>query len=122
MTWRLPISRRPYVCGLLKRYDEAIEAYDKALALKSPLAEAWFGRGNVLRELKRYDEAFAAYDQALTLKPNSAQAWLGRANTLVELTRHEEAAAAYEKALALNPEFYLSVGRLRKCVAEVRPR
>ena len=32
------------VCGLLKRYDEAIEAYDKALALKSPLAEAWFGR------------------------------------------------------------------------------
>ena len=31
----------------LKRYDEAFAAYDKALALKPDLAEAWLGRGNV---------------------------------------------------------------------------
>ena len=48
----------------LKRYDEAFAAYDKALALKPDLAEAWLGRGNVFTELKRYDEAFAAYDKA----------------------------------------------------------
>ena len=52
-----------------KRYDEAFAAYDKALALKPDLAEAWLGRGNVFTELKRYDEAFAAYDKAFSLKP-----------------------------------------------------
>ena len=64
----------------LKRYDEAFAAYDKALALKPDLAEAWLGRGNVFTELKRYDEAFAAYDKALALKPDLADAWLGRGN------------------------------------------
>ena len=54
----------------LKRYDEAFAAYDKALALKPDLAEAWLGRGNVFVDLKRYDEAFAAYDKALALKPD----------------------------------------------------
>ena len=50
----------------LKRYDDALAAYEKALALKPDLAEAWFGRGNVFYDLKRHDEAFAAYDKALT--------------------------------------------------------
>ncbi len=64
----------------LKRYDEAFAAYDKALALKPDLADAWLGRGNVFYALKRYDEAFAAYDKALALKPDLAEAWLGRGN------------------------------------------
>ena len=61
----------------LKRYDEAIVAYDKALALKPDLAGAWLGRGNVFYDLKRHDEAFAAYDKALALKPDLAKglAW-----------------------------------------------
>ena len=88
----------------LKRYDEAFAAYDKALALKPDLAEAWLGRGNVFTELKRYDEAFAAYDKALALKPDLAEAWLGRGNVFTELKRHDEAFAAYDKALALKPD------------------
>ena len=51
-----------------------LAAYDKALALKPDLAEAWLGRGNVFFELKRYDEAFAAYDKAFSLKPELAGA------------------------------------------------
>ena len=88
----------------LKRYDEAFAAYDKALALKPDLAEAWLGRGNVFTELKRYDEAFAAYDKALALKPDLAEAWLGRGNVFTELKRYDEAFAAYDKALALKPD------------------
>ena len=52
----------------LKRYDEALVAYDRALALEPELDNAWYGRGNVLRELKRYDEAIEAYDRALVSK------------------------------------------------------
>ena len=49
-----------------------LAAYDKALALKPNVAEAWLGRGNVFTGLKRHDEAFAAYDKALALQPDLA--------------------------------------------------
>src|SRR4029077_128181 len=55
-------------------YDEALATYDKALALKPDLAEAWLGRGNVFKDLRRYDEALVAYDKALALKPDLAEA------------------------------------------------
>ena len=59
-------------------------AYERAVALKPDLAEAWLGRGNVFGELKRFDEAFVAYDKALALKPQLAETWLSRANLLFE--------------------------------------
>ena len=87
----------------LNCYDEALVACDKALALKSDLAEAWLCRGNISRELKRYDEALSAYDKALRSKPALAEAWLGRGNVFLELKNLGEATIAYEKALTLNP-------------------
>ena len=51
----------------LGRHDEALAAFDRALAAKPDLAGAWLGRGNVFCELKRYDEALPAYDRALEL-------------------------------------------------------
>ena len=61
----------------LKGYDEALAAYDKAIAFKPDLAGGWLGRGNVFLHLKDYDEALAAYDKALALKPDLAErmAW-----------------------------------------------
>jgi tetratricopeptide (TPR) repeat protein len=53
----------------LKRYEEALVAYEKALSLKPDLENAWLGRGNVFRELKRFDAAFAA-----TLSPDCCKA------------------------------------------------
>jgi protein O-GlcNAc transferase len=46
--------------NLLKRYEEASAAYDKALTIKPDSVEAWLGRGNIYAELKHYDEALAA--------------------------------------------------------------
>ena len=89
----------------LKRYDDALAAYDKALSIKPGLESAWLGRGNVFYDLKRPDEAFAAYDRALALKPDLAEAWLGRGNVLRALKRFDEAFAAYGKAIALEQAF-----------------
>lgn len=47
--------------------ESALAAYDKALALKSDLANAMLGCANALYDLKRYDEASVAYDRALVL-------------------------------------------------------
>ena len=89
----------------LKRLEEALASYDKAIALKPDNAEAHNNRGNVLYDLKRYDEAFAAYDTALTLKSNLVGAWRGRGNVFHQQKRHEEAASAYAKALAIEPQY-----------------
>jgi protein O-GlcNAc transferase len=94
---------------------EAEALFNKALALKPDLAEAWLGRGNVFAGLGRYDEAFAAYDKALALKPDLAGPWLG--HLLANLGRHEESLAAYDKAIAVKPGLAEAwLGRCHSCV------
>jgi protein O-GlcNAc transferase len=61
---------RGYVFYLLGRLDEAMAAYDKALAVRPDMAEAWGGRGNVSISRKRFDDAFFAYDKAFSFNPD----------------------------------------------------
>ena len=96
----------------LKRYDEAIVHYDKALGLKPEYAEAWSNKGVTLHELKRYDEAIAHYDKALSLKPGFAEAWSNKGVTLNEFKRFDEAIAHYDKALSLKPDIDWASGDL----------
>ena len=55
--------------GFLKRYDEAFAAYDKALALKPDLAEAWLGRGNLFDKCKSHEEASVAFTKVIEIEP-----------------------------------------------------
>ena len=45
----------------LKRFDAALTNYDKAIVLKPENAEAFYNRGNALKELKRLEEALESY-------------------------------------------------------------
>ena len=89
----------------LKRLDEALASYDRALSLRPDHAEALNNRGSALQELKRYDEALASYDRALSLRPDYAEALNNRGNVLQELKRLDEALASYDKAIALKPDY-----------------
>src|SRR5690242_12465189 len=53
------------VLNLLGRGEEAVAAYDRALALQ-PDAGTWNNRGNALQGLNRRAEALASFEQALT--------------------------------------------------------
>jgi len=87
----------------LKRYEEALTAYDQALRLDPNNALAYTRKGNALGDLKRSEEALAAHEQALRLNPNSALAYNNKGMTLLNLKRFEEALAAYDQALRLDP-------------------
>jgi len=87
----------------LRRYDDALAAYEKAIALRPDFPNAWLCRGDVFFSLNRYAESLVAYDRALMLNPDFADAWRGRANAQVMLGRPDQAFAAYDKALALTP-------------------
>ncbi len=89
----------------LKRYEEALSAYEQALRLDPNFADAYINKGIALRELKRQEEALAAYEQALRLDPNYAVAHNNKGNVLDDLKRYEEALAAYELAIRLDPNY-----------------
>lgn len=88
----------------LKRPEEALACYERALLLAPDLTEAWLSRAIILRELKRQDEALVCYEHVLTLNPGLAQAWYNRGNVLSDLKRPEEALASYEQALTRTPD------------------
>jgi tetratricopeptide (TPR) repeat protein len=50
-----------------KRYDEAVNAYQQAIARDAQFAYPWNGLGNVYRNQKQYDDAVDAFQQAITL-------------------------------------------------------
>jgi len=98
-------SNKGVTLNEIKRFQEAIAHYDKALSIKPDYAEAYSNKGNSLNELKRYDEAIAHYDKALELKPDYVEGWSNKGVTLNEIKRFQEAIAHYDKALSLNFDY-----------------
>jgi protein O-GlcNAc transferase len=89
----------------LKRLDDALVSYDKAIALAPGFALAFLNRGNALTELKRLEDALASYDKAIALKHDFAEAFNSRGIALKELNRLDDALACYDKATALKPDY-----------------
>ena len=78
-------SNRGNALHELKRFEDALASYERALTLRPDYAEAHSNRGNALQELKRFEEAVVSYDRALTLRADLAEAHSNRGNALKEL-------------------------------------
>jgi Flp pilus assembly protein TadD len=89
-----------------RRYENAIAAYDKALAIKPDYHEDWNNRGIALGQIGRTEEEIAAYDKALAIKPDYHEDWNNRGIALGQIGRTEEEIAAYDKALAIKPDYH----------------
>jgi tetratricopeptide (TPR) repeat protein len=57
------------------KLEEAIEAYNKATALKPDYAEAYNNMGNALKDQGKLEEAIEAYNKAISLKPDYVTPW-----------------------------------------------
>ena len=55
------------------RLDEAIAAYNRAIALRPDLAEAHNNLGIALKDEGRLDEALACFRRAVELKPDDTR-------------------------------------------------
>ena len=58
------------VLNELKRFDEALAHYDKALSLKPDFTEAWSNKGSILYGIARPLDARICFEKALELRPN----------------------------------------------------
>jgi predicted TPR repeat methyltransferase len=94
---------RGVLLSRLRRADEALACFDRALALKPDYREAITGRIDALAD--RPAEALEAVDRMLALQPGDAIAWNNRGGILVRLGRLAEALASFERAVSLKPDF-----------------
>jgi tetratricopeptide (TPR) repeat protein len=87
------------------KLEEAIEAYNKALAIKPDFAEAYNNMGNALQDQDNLDDAIEAYNKALAIKPDYAEAYNNMGNALQDQGKLEDAIEAFKKALDIKPDF-----------------
>ncbi len=82
---------------------QALELFDRALALEPDFVEAYSNRGNALRRLKRFNDAMASYDAAIALRPDYGPAHNNLGLVWQELGDYEAAIACHDRALAIDP-------------------
>lgn len=101
------------------RVVEAIDAYERLLALRPGLANSWFNLGWLYRRAGRHEQALAAYERALALGVADAEeVHVNRAVIFSDhLARPDEAEHELGQALALNPRYvpaWLNLGNLHE--------
>lgn len=85
----------------LGRKREAVDSYERAIAVQPGFVESHINRAAALLELKRPEEALAGLDQAIRLRPDVVSAHVNRGAALRDLKRLDEAMASVDHALRL---------------------
>jgi len=88
----------------LGRLNDALEAYDTAIATYPWNVVVRNGRADTLKALGRLNDALEAYDAVIATYPESVVARSGRAETLKALGRLNDALEAYDAVIATYPD------------------
>jgi len=88
-----------------ERYNESLQAYDRAIDLDPTDYEAWNNRGIDLGIMGRYDEAIASFEQAVALNQSYAEAWYNMGVIYDFKGYTYTAVQAYKMATQINPEY-----------------
>jgi len=96
---------------IIKKYKNAIEAYDKAIELEPKYTIAYQNRGFVKIILKQYEEAINDFDKVIELIPKDVNYKIYCANTYYQigiakyhLKQYENALKYFNKAIDFNPK------------------
>jgi len=88
----------------LKRFDEALELFDKAIKYRPDSEGLVLGRSDLLLRIGRIDDGVKAYRDAVKRWPDSAMSLNALGYTLADRTeQYEEAEELIRKALAIDP-------------------
>ena len=85
------------------RYDEAIVAYQQAIAASPQSAFLYREIGAIERRRDNRDAAIEQYRKAVELDPNDGAAWRELGEVLEERDEHAAAIDAYVRAMAIEP-------------------
>ena len=86
------------------RLDEAIDCYERGIAMGARSAPALSNLGEALNEAERSGEAVAPLREAVALEPRFAAAWSNLGVAMLRQGNLDEAIRAIERAVALEPD------------------
>jgi tetratricopeptide (TPR) repeat protein len=91
--------------GDTEGYEEALEAYERALELNPSHTSTLNNKAVALRKLGRNAEALEVYDELISIDPLYGHAWYNKGQLLTDMGLPEEARKCIEVAAGLDPEF-----------------
>src|SRR5207253_3109668 len=109
-----------FALGETRKYEQALDAYNHALALTAPpiaYGIIWYNKGNVLVKVGRSTEALEAYEHALAFPidpTNTVYTLHNMGNILSDEWQLEEAILCYNEAIQIAPRYaQLWIGKAR---------
>ncbi len=87
----------------LRRHQEAIGWYDKALEIDPNYVDALNNKGVALGNLGKYEEVITCNDKILKIDPNYVDALNNKGVALGNLGKYEEEIHCYDEVLAIDP-------------------
>jgi tetratricopeptide (TPR) repeat protein len=87
-------------------YEQAITCYEKAIALKPDMHDAFNNMGIAYRKQNDYEQAIACYEKAIAIKPDKHEAFNNIGIAYHNKNDYEQAIACYEKAIAIKPDMH----------------
>jgi protein O-GlcNAc transferase len=91
--------------GQMRRYDEALHHFDRAIALDARFIDARFNRAQILEIRGRPDDAINDFRQVVEANPGHKLAWYRLGHLLIYAGRREEGQAAFDHAIALDSDY-----------------
>ena len=89
----------------LGSYDEALDAFNRAIAVKPNFSGAYNNIGSVFRKLGNTQKALESYKKAIEIQPDLAEAHNNLGNTLRDYKKFSESIQSYKNAINIKPDF-----------------
>jgi len=100
----------------LARYDEAVFAYNKAIAINSEYLWLWNNRGEVYTKLGRFSKAIADFQKAISLnQQQSFVPWNNLGKLYYQQQKYQAAMVTYQKAIAIKQDYIPALIGLGNC-------
>ncbi len=98
-----------------EQYQDAVEAYEKAIELNPNFSWYYHNLAEVFFELEEWEKASNCFHKACEINPNSEWSFYQLGEVLVQQGQLEEAIAVFQTAIEINSgyaEFYSSLGEI----------
>jgi len=105
------LSERGWAYLQMRKYDEALADFTRAIELDDQYAWAIASRGETYRLLGKYEAALVDFTRAIELNDKYAWAIARRGETYQAMSRYAEALADFTRAIELNDKYAWAIAR-----------
>ncbi len=103
----------------LKKFDDAIKSYQKAIYFNSKYAHAYINLGIALRVQGKLDEAINISKKAVLIEPHNPLAYNNLGALFTEQGKFDEAIKVYKKVILLQPNYAEAYNNLGVALREL---